>query len=305
MSAFLPNGSYINIAKVEGDAIYKAYMLGLQEEPTKIVSAKWCPFSQRLCQRWPFQGVQPQNPLAPILKALVVAAESALATTITSAAVSVYDIGTIEYKSAKDNVHTALKDLGVNSHNRLDHVFRQLAPVLGLQGNCSEPYTLPDDPAYHHDPEQLFFAFEYTRASLTAGLWREECGVLEMTSRLNSVQFGHNAMQSCRDAEESRWTCDEDLKSALRSVSTTDSSRGERERELGAVLLFGESALDEATLVALRQVLEEQFSNGDAVEWSRVQGFSRDLAFAGSRAMARADWEARGFGHENDYKKEL
>jgi hypothetical protein len=304
VSAFLPNGSYIDIAKVEGGATYKAYMLGLREEPTKIVSAKWCPFSQRICQHWPFQGVRAQNPLAPILEALVVASESALGTTIASAAVSAYDIGTIDHKSAKSDVHTALNNLGLNSYNRLEHVVRQLAPVLGLQGNCSEPYTLPDDPAYHHNPEQLLFSIEYTRDSLTAGLWKEECGALEMISRLNSVHFGHNAMQACREAEESRRTCDEELKAALRGVST-DSSRGEHERELGAVLLFGESALDEATLVALRQVLEEQFANGDSVDWSSVQGFSRDLAFAGSRAMARADWAARGSEHGDDYKKEL
>lgn len=302
MSAFFPNGSYIDIAKVEGDAIYKRYMLGLREEPTEIVSAKCFPFSQRICKHWPFKSIYTENSLAPILKALVAAAESTLETSVRSVAVSAYDIGTIDHQLAKNDVHTALSALGVNSYNRLDHIVRQLAPVLGLQGKCSEPYTLPDDPAYHHDPEQLFFSIEYTRDSLTAGLWTEECGVLEMTSRLNYVQFGHNAMQACRDAEESRWTCDEDLKAALRSVST-DSSRGER--ELDAVLLFGESALDGATLVALRQVLEGHFSNGDSVNWSRVQGFSRDLAFAGSRSMARADRAARGSGHEDDYRKEL
>lgn len=301
MSAFLPSGSYIDIAKVEGDATYKAYMLGLREEPTKIASARHCPFSQRICQHWPFKSVHDQNPLAPLLKALVASAELTLETTVNSVAVSAYDIGTIDHQLAKNDIHTALNDLKVDSYNRLDHIIRHLAPVLGLQGNCSEPYTLPDDPAYHHDPEQLFFAFEYDRDSLTAGLWREECGVMEMTSPLNSAQFGHNAMQACRDAEESRWTCDEDLKSALRGVSA-DSSRGAR-HELGRVLLFGESALDGATLVALRQVLEEQFPNGDSVDWSRVQDFSQDLAFAGSRAMARTDWTARGSGLEDDYKE--
>ncbi|GAB7323309.1 hypothetical protein MBLNU13_g05780t1 [Cladosporium sp. NU13] len=281
VSAFLPSGSYIDIAKVEGDATYKAYMLGLREEPTKIASARHCPFSQRICQHWPFKSVHDQNPLAPLLKALVASAELTLETTVNSVAVSAYDIGTIDHQLAKNDIHTALNDLKVDSYNRLDHIIRHLAPVLGLQGNCSEPYTLPDDPAYHHDPEQLFFAFD----------------------RLNSAQFGHNAMQACRDAEESRWTCDEDLKSALRGVSA-DSSRGAR-HELGRVLLFGESALDGATLVALRQVLEEQFPNGDSVDWSRVQDFSQDLAFAGSRAMARTDWTARGSGLEDDYKKEL
>lgn len=170
MSAFHPNGSYIDIAKVEGDAIYKRYMFGLRGEPTEIVSAKPCPFSQRICQHWPFKRFHTENSLAPILKALVAAAESTLETSVRSVAVSAYDTGTIDHQLAKNDVHTALNALCVNSYNRLDHIVRQLAPVLGLQGNCSEPYTLPDDPAYHHNPEQLFFSIEYTCDSLTAGL---------------------------------------------------------------------------------------------------------------------------------------
>ena len=307
MSAFLPNGSYIDIAKIEGDATYKAYMLGSREdiEPTKMISAKYCPFSQRICQHWPFKSIHTQNALAPILKKLVAAAESTLETSVNSVAVSAYDIGTIDHKLAKDDVHTALSDLGVDSYNRLDHVVRQLAPALGLRGNCSEPYTLPDDPAYHHDPEQVFFAVEYTRDSLTAGLWREECGAMEMTSRLNSDQLGHNAMQSCRETAQNKGACEEGFKAALRSVST-HSSR-EENGEIGAVLAFGECADDEAMLTTLRQVLGEQFPNrdSDSVDLSLVRGFSPDPAFAGSRAMARTAWAARGSEHEVWHAEEL
>lgn len=303
MSAFLPNGRYIDIAKVEGDATYEAYTLGLGEQPIKIVSAKYCPFSHRTFQHLPFKSRRPQNPLAPILKTLIPAAESTLETSVKSVAVTAYDIGTIDHKSAKDDVHAASSELGVNSYNRLDHVVRQLAPAVGLQGNCSEPYTLPDDPAYHHDPEQVFFAIEYTRDSLTAGLWREECGVLEMTSRLNSDQFGHNAMQHCRETAEDKATYEETFESALRSVST-DWNR-EKNGEIGAVLAFGECADDETMLIALRQTLGEQFSNGDSVDLSRVRGFSPDPAFAGSRAMATAAWAAHGSEHEGSDRTEL
>jgi hypothetical protein len=303
VSAFLPNGSYIDISKIEGDATYKAYMLGLQEQPTKIISPKYCPFSDRICQHWPFTNIEPQNPLAPILKALVSAAESTLETSVKSVAVSAYDIGTIDHKSANDNVHTALSDLGFDSYNRLDHVVRQLAPVLGLQGNCSEPYTLPDDPSYHHDSEQLFFALEYTNDSLTAGLWKEGCGVTQMTTRLTSAQLGHNAMQTCRENAEDKMTCEEAFESALRGVGA-DPSRDESE-EIGAVLTFGECAGDEAMLNTLQQVIEEQFSNGDSVDLSSMRGFSPDLAFAGARAMAKTDWAARGPEGEGHYKQEL
>jgi hypothetical protein len=304
VSAFLPNGSSIDIAKVEGDATYKAYMLGSREEPTKTVSAKWCPFSQRICQHWPFKSIQTPNALAPILRALVTAAESTLETSVKSVAVSAYDIGTIDHKLTKDDVRTALSELGVDSYDRLDHVVRQLAPALGLRGKCSEPYTLPDDLTYHHDPEQIFFAIEYTRDALTAGLWREECGAMEMTGRLTPADLGLKAMQSCRgETAENKQTCEESFKSALRSVST-DSSRNKHE-ELSAVLAFGECADDEALLTTLRQVLGEQYPNGDSVDLSRVRDFSSDLAFAGSRAMAKIDWAARGSKHEVRHMEEL
>jgi hypothetical protein len=302
VSAFLPNGSYIDIAKIEGDATYKAYMLGLRGKPIKIVSPKYCPFSRQICQNWPFKSIQPQNPLAPVLKALIAAAESALGTNLNSAAVSAYDIGTINHQLAKDDVHAALAGLSVDSYDRLDHVVRQLAPALGIRGKCSEPYTIPDDPLYRHDPEQVLITVEYTRDSLTAVLWKEECGTMEMTSRLNSAELGYNAMQTCRETSEDKTTCEETFKAALRSVSA-DLSRYEHQG-IASVLAIGECAGDEDMLTALRQVLEEQISNGGLVDFSRVREFSPDPAFAGSRAMAKAVWAAHGSEHEH-YHKEL
>lgn len=303
VSAFLPSGSYVDIAKIEGDAIYKAYMLGLREEPTRIISAKYCPFSDRICQHWPFKSIEAQNPLASILTALVTAAEATLETSIKSVAVSAHDIGTIDHALAKHDVNTALNDLGVDSYNRLDHIVRHLAPAIGIPGKCSEPYALPDDPSYHQDPEQIIVTVEFTRDSLTVGLWREECGVMEMINRLNSAPLGYNAMWTCKGNAQNKTACDEAFKSALRSVSA-DSSH-EKNEDIGAALAFGECANDEAMLVALRQVLEEQFLNGDSVDLSLVRGFSPDPAFAGSRAMARAVWAAHGSDHDDNHRIEL
>jgi hypothetical protein len=303
VSAVLPNGSYIDIAKVEGNATYKAYMLGLREEPINIVSPKYCPFSQDVCQYWPFKGVQTQNALAPILKALVATAESALETTINSVAVSAYDLGAIDYESAKNDVQTALSEVNFDGYNRLDHVARQLAPALGFQGNCSDPYILPEDPLCHRDPEQILFTIEYTRDSLTAGLWKEECGVMSMTNRLNSIELGHDAMQACKRTATDQRTCDDAFKSALRKLSE-DASRDEHER-IGPVLVFGERADEDAMLKSLREVLGKQFPNGDSVDLTSVRGFSPDPAFAGSRAMAAAVWEAHGSENEGHHIKEL
>lgn len=204
---------------------------------------------------------------------------------------------------AKTDIHTALSKLGVDGYDRLDHIARQLAPALGIRGNCSDPYTLPEDPIYYHDPEQLAFIIEYTRDSMTAGLWKEECGVLEMVHRWNSAQLGRNAMQTCRETVSNKAICEESFKSALRSV-TNHSSRG-KNKEIDYVLVLGECADDGAMLITLRQILKEQFPNVDSVNLSRVSSFSPDPAFAGSRAMARTYWAARGSEHEYSYMKEL
>lgn len=173
----------------------------------------------------------------------------------------------------------------------------------GIQGNCSDPYTLPEDPLYYHDPEQLAFTIEYTRDSMTAGLWKEECGALEMVHRWNSAQLGRNAMQTCRETVNNKAICEESFKSALRSV-TNDLSR-DKNKEIDHVLVLGECADDDAMLTTLRQILEEQFPNVDSVNLSRVSSFSPDPAFAGSRAMARTAWTARGSRYEDSYVKEL
>lgn len=303
MSAFLPNGSYIDIAKVEGGANYKAYMLGSTEELNNIGSASYCPFSKRICQHWPFRSVQSQNSLAPILKALVAAAGSTLEAPITSVAVSAYDVGSINHKFAKDLVHAALNEFHVDGHGRLDHVVRQLAPALGIQGNCSEPYILPAYPVFSLEAAQNLFTVEYTRDSMTAGLWLEECGVMEMTTHLNSAQLGRNAMQICKEAAGNKTTCEEDFKSALRSV-TQNASRDKHDA-IGPVLVFGECADDDAMLVALREILSERVSNGNSVDLSRVRDFSPDPTFAGSQAMAKAVWEAHGSEYKESHKQEL
>lgn len=306
VSALFPNGSYVDIAKVEGDPSYRAYMLGSRadgsrEETNKAASASYCPFSPRICRQSPFD--QSRNPLAPIFSELVAAAEDALETTIDSVAVSVYDMGAIDHRLARDDVNTALTDLGVNGHKRLDHVARQLIPSLGIGGNCSEPYILPENPDYYHKPGQILLTIEYTRDSMTAGLWKEECGTIEMTRRWNSAQLGFSAMQTCRESVEDENLCEETFISALRNVSE-DPTRDKHEK-IGPVLVFGECADDDAMLNMLHKVLEEQFPNGGSVDLSRVRSFASNPAFAGSRSMAATSWAAMNSQHEAYHVDEL
>lgn len=155
-------------------------MLGLREEPIQSVTANYCPFTPRVCQHWPFKSVQTRNPLAPILKALVDTAESVLETAVSSVAVSARDTEITSYSVTRKDIHTVLRELGIDGYNRLDHAARHLVLALGAHGNCSEPYILPEDPVYYYDPEHVVITTEYTRDSMTAGYWREDCGSMEL-----------------------------------------------------------------------------------------------------------------------------
>ncbi|KAK4983210.1 hypothetical protein LTR50_007356 [Elasticomyces elasticus] len=295
VSVRLENGTYIDIAKIEGGERYKAYMLGSQEEPSAVlVSTKYCPSSRHICQRyWPITTVvQPPNPLAPILQALVAAAESTLEKRIRSVAVSAYDLFTIDHDLVQRDVQSALNGVQVYSWHRIDHVVRQLVPALGIQGRCSDPYTLPDDPSYHADPEQLILTVEYTRQSLTAALWEEECSVLSQRGGVHTNELGHDALEACRRTNDSA-SCDEAFKSTLRDVLRSQESMSSTDQTIGAVLIMGEQANDDGMMTLLRQVLEEQCSNGESADLSLVRELAVDPAYVGSRVSALAEWEAK------------
>nr|POF04157.1 hypothetical protein CFP56_21912 [Quercus suber] len=275
-------------------------MLGSQQEPSAgSVTTKYCPFSRDMCQRyWPVNTiVQPPNPLAPILQALIVAAESMLEEHVHSVAVSAYDLLTIDHDLAQRDVQSALGSVQVNTWQRIEHVVRQLVPALGIQGHCSGPYTLPEDLTYHADPEQLILSVEYTRLSLTAGLWEEECGDLSQRSGVHANEFGHEARKACRRTSSSA-SCDEAFKAALRDVVRSQRTMDSSDQKIGAVLMMGEQANDNGMMTLLRQVLKEQFSNGDSADLSLVQELAVDPAYVGSRVLALAEWEAKSILRE-------
>lgn len=263
-------------------------MLGAQDrahqQASSSSSAKYCPFPRQICRHWPIRA--PHNPVAPMLKALVTAAECTLEHDIPSVAVSASRIP--GHELLRQDVLSALNDLDVYGWNRLDQDTMQIAYVLGLTGICS-PYLTPDDPGYRRDPEQLVMSVEYTRSSTTATLWAEDCGSLEQRGQIHSTKLGHDALEACR--KTGNGSCDKDFMTALRSVSKEQI--GTKKGTLGSVLLYGEQANDKSMTTMLRQVLREQFTNGESVDFSKAQELSEDQNFAGSRAAAWLEWEAK------------
>ena len=154
----------------------------------------------------------------------------------------------------------------------------------------------PEDPRRRVE-EKLFLAIEYTRSSITAAILDQECDDYEMLSRLWSKRFGYDAMQACKSAADSDETCNAALEAALRKM-VRESSTTTKQQGLGAVFVFVEKTADENFAAVLHQVLDDNFSNGASVIPVRVEHFSPDLAFAGSRVMAMLELSQKAFQRE-------
>lgn len=266
-------------------------MLGLEERArSPTVSAQYCPFSDRYCQCRPFQSVQVQDPLAPMLKALIASAEVALETDIRSVAVAAYDLAHID----TTNALFALHEMGIDSSN-IRHVGRFILHALGIEVPCSEK---------SHHLVQNSLTVEYTRISMTALLWEESCGHISALSRVSSARLGHDAMQACKATAQNATDCYGELEVAFRQLckDTGDLAACDENMNLdgqwvlSAVLVFGEQVRDESFTAVLSEALDKWFYyyvDDEPHGLSLIEDLSPDPAFAGSRAMAFAEWQGK------------
>ena len=222
-----------------------------------------------------------------MLKALLTAAEAALETRLRSAMVSAHDLEDLQTASA--HVQIALDGMGVASWSGPQLVVRHLMSALRLEGSCNGPDNHENDVSR----PQHILAVEYTRKSMSAVMWGEECGDYWRPSRVSSSDHGHDAIAACRsNNNEDSDHCNVDLRAALRSLIRAATNQA-KSPALGTVLVFGDKADDENLISVLRQVLRENFANGAYITPVRLQNFSPDLAFAGSRAMAMFEMQQK------------
>jgi hypothetical protein len=153
--------------------------------------------------------------------------------------------------------------------------------ALQLEGPCNDP----DDPENDISRPQHILAIEYTRQSMAAVMWGEECGDYWRLSRVSSGEYGHNAVTACRNDNGGVKQCNAKLQAAFRKLVRTATNRA-KSPALSVMLVFGENADDENFAAVLGKALDDNFSNGASISPASMQDFSSDLAFAGSRAMA-------------------
>lgn len=95
---------------------------------------------------------RPLNPLAPMLKALVRAAETALETDIRSAMVSAHSLH--ELGIGYLLMQSAFAEMDTDKWYRVELVVAQLMAALSLEGPCDDP----DDPDEDFSPPQHILA---------------------------------------------------------------------------------------------------------------------------------------------------
>jgi len=244
-------------------------------------TAKYCPSPKRLCHHYPIHGLipEPLNPLAPMLKALVHAAETALETDIRSAMVSAH--GLHELGIGYLLVESAFSEMNIDRSYRIELVVAHLMAALSLEGFCDDP----DDWDEGLSPLQHILAVEYTRTSMNAVIWGEQCGSYWRAFGVNSTEAGYDALAACRHSAADSETCNAVLEAAFGRLETKY-FHGTEIQDLGAVLVFGEHADDENLRSVLQRTLGDKFANGAHIAPARIQGFSPDVVFAGSRAAA-------------------
>lgn len=120
----------------------------------------------------------------------------------------------------------------------------------------------------------------------------EECRDYWRVSRVSSPRSGRYNMVACRENAEYSESCNAVLQAAFGKLVKRSLSRT-RKPGLGAVLVFGEHADDENLLFVLRKYLKDNFAKAASINIVDVQDFSPDIAFAGSRAAAMFELQAK------------
>ena len=185
-----------------------------------------------------------------------------------------------------------------NTRNQL----KSTCQALGLSNNLpSQPSagvlaamandvggTCPNTPGAHMDPAQLVLTLDYSRAALTMSVWAEECAVYEERRTLNEPNLGASALATCQQ-NRGEQECQSLLADQIRDFVQKPSDKGDP-RDIGSLVLLGESTKDQRLEAALKQVLGDQYTRWLATSAARSKPV--DPAFAASDEVADASWEA-------------
>ncbi|KAJ5577639.1 uncharacterized protein N7459_006603 [Penicillium hispanicum] len=278
-----PNGSHVEVAKIEGNPSYKHRMrtADVQEDdayiaPDTQTTVGWPSFRDYL-PPWLGGHNNTNKHLSGMLKSLKIAIESYQEASVSTAEITVpFPISGTFY----DTLRSAAKSVSISIPATPAAPAGRLAAlhVYGIGPGKCDYYPSPSDPP---DPAQVFLTVEYTRSALTALLIVEECGLYEDLRVLHETHLG---------SQESPQDIRAELTTALGDVVKMPIEYdGESFKSLSNVVLLGESSESQILQDVLKELLGKQQRSG--INTSVVDQHKDPVSrvFAASVAAARLD----------------
>lgn len=162
-------------------------------------------------------------------------------------------------------------------------VFAALARDIG--GQCDKDFD-------KSDPEQFVLTIDYSRAALTAILFKEEYTIFESWRAVHNMSLGTNNLSKVYDMPGSK-SSREELADTFRELTSLPSSGGGDSaslRHIRHLVLVGESANDKRLHDALKEVLLEQYHGLSTASNDKFRSSVSDPLFAASRGAALCRW---------------
>lgn len=220
---------------------------------------------------WLGGGNSSSKVLSRMLKALKIAAESYLETSVSTAEVAFpFPIS----DSYSDTLRSACSSVSLHPPwLRLAPAGILAARAYGIGETCE-------------DPEQLILTVDYSRAALTALLVDADCGIFEYRRVLHDTRLGLDGLHDRSEASRS------DLERAIREVTKLplENDNGAGLERINNLVLLGESADNSQLHDVLREVLGGQYiplvTTANENRKSVI-----DPLFAASRGVALHCWD--------------
>lgn len=162
-------------------------------------------------------------------------------------------------------------------------VFAALA--RGIGGQCDEDHG-------KYDPEQFVLTIDYSRAALTAIIFKEECNIFESWRAVHNMSLGTDNLSKVYDMPGSKSSREElaDTFRELTSLPSSGGGDGASLKHIRHLALVGESANDKRLHDALKEVLLEQYHELCAASNDKCHSSVSNPLFAASRGAALYRW---------------
>ena len=275
-SVAFPNGTLIDIAKVQGGPVYQQSMLEGYDSTLGVGRAS----VQELKTGGAVQSLlgllSPWSRISrphlttsvlPMIETLRMATENYLGFEIKNATYTTpYPISEADHELLGTTIPGLF--LYTNPH--------RLAASLAIRA-----YGIDIDMSDHG--EQIMLAVEMSQAALTASIILEDQGVIDLLRLWHVSTLGHDSVRGMLSSKE-------ELETRLKRILTTpvhyESRVLEPRKLLQKLILFGEVSVDSPVTQALRCILGEKRYN-DAVHYSVPNGYGvADPTYAASRGAA-------------------